>query len=239
MWSQFHQIRCDDVFKEKWKSFLLSSKLIHSPIFYQAITTRVLDFILKDSCPIYSEPPSDTSNSEDVPPLTYEEENTIRYIGGYIIRSLKKKKEDDEDVIVALNDLVDDKCDEEAEESEEWLGMIDRGGLIYINNATFQFLKSIEYTLRMDTMNIEKAHTMDDACRSKMRKAVESDDDVQFNWMLVAVDMDDEIEEKVFDLIVDKWITIRGFSFANSMLEMYKRQAKQGTQKSKRLRHDV
>ena len=240
LWSRFHQLRCSDQFNQKWKSFLLSSKLEHSNIFCQSVTSRIFDHILKDSFPIYSELPfdSDNNNVQQQAQLTYEEENAIRYVGGYIIRNLKKKKRKDDNIGIALNDLVDNECSEEPEESEEWIGSIDRGGLIYINNNTFQLLCSIEYCLRGE-MNIGNVHNLDDNFKQRMKSAIDSDEDVQFNWTLVSVEMDDEVADKILDLIVDMWITIRGFSFASSVMEMYKIEKKQGTQKSRRLRHNV
>ncbi len=236
LWSKIHQLRCSDDFHQNWKSFLLASKLNYSTLFYQTVTTRFLDFILKDSFPIYSEPPSESAN--EPPQFTYEEKCAIRYVGGSIVRQLKKDMQKDDDVIVALMDLVDEDCEEEPEESEEWIGIIDRGGLIYINNATYNLLCSMEYALRRE-LNIHNAHKMDDSNRAKLKELVESDDEVQFNWTMASVDMDDDIAENIIGLIIKKWITIRGFSFASSVLEMYKLAVKQGTQKSKRLRHNV
>lgn len=51
--------------------------------------------------------------------------------------------------------------------------------------------------------------------------------------------IDEEIRDKILAKIVEKWMTIRGFSFANSIMEMYKSETKKGTKKSKGLRHRV
>ena len=232
LWSHFHHFRCSDGFKEKWKTFLSYSALTDSSIFYQTLTTRILDYIILDSFPIPTKTPFPDSSVNN---LTYEEENAIRYVGGYIIKTLKKQNCDTIDV--ALNDLVDEDGSGEADESREWVGSVDRGGLIYISDPAFA-LCSIEYALRRE-LNVQAAHTMDDNYRKKMKESIESDEDVQFNWTMVSVEMDDEVSEKFLDLIIDEWITIRGFSFASSVMEMYKMETKQGTQKAKRLRHDV
>ena len=49
-------------------------------------------------------------------------------------------------------------------------------------------------------------------------------------------DESDEDAQKFLEKIVQKWITIRGHSFANSIMEMYKQKQKKGTGKSKSLR---
>lgn len=233
IWSRFHQLRCSTAFQQKWKSFFLAVSLMHVPIFIQTVSSRIFDYLLKEKFPLSQ----CTTDEHYTPHLTYEEENAVRYVGGYVVRTLKKQVSRDEEVVVALNDLVE-SVDQEAEESEEWLGSIDRGGLIYITNSTFQCLCAIEYALRRH-MCLKHAHEFNTKNKEKMAKSVENDEDVQFHWTMVSVEMDDDISDKLLHLIIDKWITIRGFSFAMSIMEMYKLQEKQGTQKLKRLRHKV
>ena len=148
------------------------------------------------------------------------------------------EKSNDEDIKIALQDLIDEDCNEEPEVSEEWTGSMDRGGLLYINNQTYQFICAVEYVVRRE-MTVKKAHEMDEEFKTRVKKAIEDDDDVQFTWMLAAIEMSDTVAERIFNYIISKWITIRGFSFAESILEMYKISAKQGTEKSKRLRHNI
>lgn len=236
LWSLFHQLRSSTDFQCRWKSFMLSINLSYELIFCQTITTRILDFVLKDKLPI-SETLS-TADGIDVVCLTYEEENAVRYVGGYVVHKLAHLMQSNEEVSVALRDLIDESLDQEAEKSEEWVGTIDRGGLTYITNATFQCLCAIEYALRR-YMNIKHAHKFDEQMKDKLMKNIGDDEDVQFHWTIVSVEMDDAVSDTLLSLIINKWITIRGFSFANTILEMYKFQRKQGTQKSKRLRHNI
>ena len=58
-------------------------------------------------------------------------------------------------------------------------------------------------------------------CRSNVTTSVNRLSDVQSSNI-------PETSEKIFDLIVTKWITICGFSFADSIMEMYKITNKQG-----------
>ena len=66
-----------------------------------------------------------------------------------------------------------------------------------------------------------------------------TDDDVQFYWCLLSGNMDQESADKLLEMLINKWITIRGFSFAKSIMEMYKNETKKGTQKAKALRRKV
>ena len=56
---------------------------------YQHITDQVLELLLKSKLP-----KTDQSAQNDPVDLTFEEQNAVRYIGGYIIRSLHQKTKD-------------------------------------------------------------------------------------------------------------------------------------------------
>ena len=53
----------------------------------------------------------------------------------------KAKKEGNKFLDEAIDTLKGDE-NEEPDKSEEWTGSVDRGGLVYVNNATHQFLLS-------------------------------------------------------------------------------------------------
>ena len=84
-------------------------------------------------------------------------------------------------------------------------------------------------------LTVKNASNMDSSFHEHLKKCIIEDEDVAFYWCLIGY-ADDEFGEQCLDQIVDKWITIRGFSFAKSMLEMYKQGSKKGTEKSKSLR---
>lgn len=77
---------------------------------------------------------------------------------------------------------------------------------------------------------------MDNSFRSRLVSDLVDDSDVQFSWCIVGHEMDEECSTECLEMIVNKWITIRGFSFAKSMVELYKQECKKSTQKSKGLR---
>ena len=75
---------------------------------------------------------------------------------------------------------------------------------------------------------------MDDGYKSYLTRMVVHDDDDLFYWCMARFDQDDN--ERCLQFIVNKWITICGFSFASSIMEIYKQENKKGTGKSKSLR---
>lgn len=230
MWSKFHEFRSSKILQQKWER-LLEAKERDLSLFYQNITLQVFEALLKLHHPLEASQQQAALVSPAV--LTFEEENAIRYVGGYIVHKLKE--ECDEGVSLSLSDMEGD-MDVEAADSELWTACIDRGGLTYITDAAFRCFCEIEYCLRT-FMNTDEAHQLAD--RDEISASIACNEDVLFNWATVSVEMDDDVSDKLLELIIHKWITIRGFSFAKSILELYKLEIKKGIQKKKGLRSRV
>ena len=75
--------------------------------------------------------------------------------------------------------------------------------------------------------------------KSEIIKNICLDEDVLFFWTILGAAWSKEEEECLLPMIVELWITIRGFSFANSLMELYKQSSKKTVQKSKGLRKKV
>ena len=234
MWISFHQMRSLESFQHKWKVFLESNNMLNEPLFYQHITIQVFETLVKQQQQLKIDIAFEDEQAQPVEKLTYEEENALRYIGGYILRTLSTKNPS---LVDAINELKGADS-EPPEESEEWTGSIDRGGLIYTTSATHQLLSAIEYTLRK-YLNTGNAHLMDNKFRSTLTTTILEDDDVQFHFVIATASIDEEEAKQILEKAVSLYITIRGYSFASSVLEMYKQKEKKGTQKKKSLRQSI
>lgn len=83
--------------------------------------------------------------------LTDEEIQALCYTTGYIPRSLKKKKilkssrpPQQQGLLLCLDDLLSDGT-EEPTQPAEWITAVNRGGLLFVNNMTFELLNSMEH----------------------------------------------------------------------------------------------
>lgn len=229
VWSQFHALRSSSNFEHRWSQFLGDCNLQAERLFYQQVSLHIMTQLVVNATPA----PAVCCAQEEVVALTYEEENAVRYMGGYIIRALKKDNKKSTEILLQLKDLVNDDADTEPAESEEWICSIDRGGLIRISDDMYNVLTSIEYVTRT-FYNTSSAGRED--CREKVVGSIIDASEVQFYWSLASSQMDEESKELILEQIVSKWVTIRGFSFTRSILEQYKKEAKKTTQKAKPLR---
>ena len=53
-------------------------------------------------------------------------------------------------------------------------------------------------------------------------KALLKSDDLLFEWYLIAVEADDDISTLVLEKIVELYVTVCGFAFTKSCMEIYK-----------------
>ena len=87
MWTTYHNIRVSEEFVPLWQTFLQESGLCPTPIFYQTVTNKLFEKRIQFHCPIA---PTGPENQDDGT-LTYEEENSIWCVAGYVLRSTRKK----------------------------------------------------------------------------------------------------------------------------------------------------
>ena len=121
IWSNFHKIRSSQEYITKWRSYLLNINFTTKPIFYQHITLELFEQLL---CQKLQEQDKSTADRNII--ISYEEENAVRYMAGYVIRKLNKKH-------YSVDFLIEKDKDSIAEtKSTKWVNLIDRGGLIHV-----------------------------------------------------------------------------------------------------------
>ena len=215
--------------------FFKSHNLEDQPVFYQYFTDELFDNLLQKKLRAVLDTKVTSVETDDLdsPDLSFEEENGVRYIGGYVVKKLKEHP-DCSGFKPLLNEMIcTDVLDENSPPSVAWTNAIDRGGLVKITPEAYQLFLAIECCVRR-YLTVQKASRMDESYKSYLTNMVVNDDDVLFHWCIAGFQKDEN--ERCLHHIVNKWITIRGFSFASSLMEMYKQENKKGTGKSKSLR---
>ena len=112
--------------------------------------------------------------------------------------------------------------------------MVNRGGLVTIDDVMYQLLVSIELELRQH-FTVPNA-TINESLRDLAFREILQNEDVLFYWAVASVNWDSTEASELLKKIVEHYITVRGFSFASAFMEKYKQSIKKSTQKSKGLR---
>ena len=148
MWRVYHRLRTSATFCKDWCVFLRSS-IGHQghPAFFQYVSLAILKHLIKVEYPL---PPPDVAEHPDRP-LTFEEQNALRFVAGYVCRNIHNKLEtsllpEKQEMMMCIMGLVDDE--EGGDESELWLNAIDRGGLWHVNDSTYTLFAIAEEETR-------------------------------------------------------------------------------------------
>ena len=83
---------------------------------------------------------------------------------------------------------------------------------------------------------VQQAGKLGQGSRAEIEKKMLEDEEILFAWSIASVDKTSSI---LLKMIVELWLTIRGFSFAGAFIEQYKSATKKSLQRSKALRKKV
>jgi hypothetical protein len=236
MWEEYHKLRTNKIFREEWDKFLEASvgeKQL--PTLYQYVTHQIFKELIQNKYAI----PETGCSAKTLTPLTWEEENALRYVAGYVCRrvqeSLKRSTRPDKEKMVLF--MIHLSGDEDMEErgTETWTDSIDRGGLWHVNDITYTVFYHMEEEIRSH-LQVKLLDHMDDKTRENIAEAMLANEDILFQWSLLSTAIDDISGKVILQMLAKLYLTVRGFAFAASCLEMYKQRHKRKTQKSKGLR---
>lgn len=190
-----------------------------------------------------SEDTTAEATSRDIHQLTEEEQKVVRYMAGYVIVSLRRKLKHSshpqkEELILCLWNLCEDSnsSDTFLAYTKSWIDKLDHGGLFPVNDMTYSLFEVIEIELRK-YYSINQIKVLPPI--QEITILIIESEDVQFYWCLLSAELEDQNAQELLQKIIHLWITIRGFSFAKSVLEQYKQALSLHTSKKRALRKDI
>ena len=240
VWGHYHVLCTSSSYKELWNQILARSGNTPSPTFYQFVTHELFKELLKREFPVSS----DTTKDVEFQALTIEEENALRYVAGYICRKVRKNLESSkntrkDDMIFCLFDMSGDDGSSDSDDggggSEKWTNLIDRGGLWHVSNETYTLFCVMEEEL-CQHLTTDTVHKQQSGSKQKIIDIVLKNEDVLFQWSILTSTLDDNLSSTLLDIIVKEYVTLRGFAFGASCLELYKQKTKKTLQKKKGIR---
>ena len=111
----------------------------------------------------------------------------------------------------------------------------DRGGLWHVSDETYELFVAIETKIRQ----YYKAQQTSFPERKIIEDAILDNLKVQFCWSLLSLSFDNDIATELLKLIVQQYVNVRGFYFAISFVEMYKKDSNKLLQKGKGIRKEL
>ena len=172
--------------------------------------------------------------------FTSDDANALQYAAGYVPFALKKKLAHRPEFVKCLEQLeVKGEGDTYLAYTTEWIKSVNRGKLFKLSDDAFYFFCELERKVGAYLCDLFKSaseHTYVEKKKVVIANIVE-DTDIQFSWLLLCLDLDDdEMSKELLGLVVEMWITICGFSMASAWVEYYKQSKKTCTKKKQGLR---
>ena len=168
MYQKIYDLAVNNVFFKEWEEYLMFYGINdrHSNMLWQYIIDRYLLYLVKERKTIQCLPVNEIS-SEDLR-LTAVEENTPRYVSGYIPYSLRQKYLKLKEGVtsrVILSGIefwsVDPALSSKIffQYTEEWTNKTNRGGLINVTDEFYIFISHVEMPARnILNTNLMKKH---------------------------------------------------------------------------------
>ena len=200
LWKGFHSARLEEV-RSVWKGVFAGiegDKYTHDPLLWEYVNDILFEEHIKVKFHVEQE-------DVEVPELTSDDLNALRYAAGYVIcKLLKKYKEakckhpNKQDFVVCLTSMeVKEGSEGESylDFTKKWINAVNRGGLFRIDDGVFTFFYQIEVLVKIFLTKIFAEHSQYE--KGEIISEVVSDNDVQFHWSMLAIDLDEEVGEEV------------------------------------------
>ena len=120
----------------------------------------------------------------------------------------------------------------------KWIREIDRGGLWHVKDVVFMMFEAMEEEVRKH-LQIGRVSDMGKGYRDMVVEKISANNDVSFYWCILSTDICSNDADYVLNTLIEMWVTVRGFSFVNGWIELYKQNKKQNLQRSKSLRKKI
>ena len=231
---RFHRLR-QSILPNLWKELFTGLSMpLPCPMLLQSINRHLLNQRLLSVFSV-----AVTTNREQAPTtMMSDEENAIRYASGYVAMKLLKhyktgkgtKARQYVDCLSNMAVVGDDQS--YYAYTKEWTSKANRGGLFEVNDICFLFFRSVELRTQLCLPQLLSQQSTKEA----VMRSIEEDDDVQFHWGMLSVDIDEEYTQELLHELIEKWVRMRGFAMASSWLEDYKIASGNTVKKSKPLR---
>ena len=192
LWKKYFALRTSEKFTNQWKTFLSTAQCLCTPMLYQHLVDLFFKRMLNEEFDVTPE-----EQTVELRELTETEANIIRYVAGYICRHLQRKLEHEnhplkKDLILNLTSMVKFNLDDASGPCEDWLDLMDRGGLWHVRETVYSFFVSLEQEVQVQLKSPSFVKGTGEQKEKICRNIYESDD-IQFYWLIVSADF--EIED--------------------------------------------
>ena len=239
----FYQKRIKDL-NTLWNDFHVVLQLPQPDLIWTQTVNRLLfnEALVASIGEDASQQPKVPSTSLPSAELGTDEENTIRYMAGYVPFKLmtvyeRKDTQDDANVLDCLSAMAAlGPVDDFYAYTHEWTKSVNRGGLFEVSTTTFTFFRQLEILIRgmLSQYLLGGSVSKEDVCDHILH-----DEDLISKWNILSGHLSHDSARLLLTEIIDLWLTIRSHAFAKQIMEEHKQDKNILTKKSVALRKQM
>lgn len=243
MISKFHQFRIGDQVRSSWEALLAAIDVkcsgIVSNVLLQYCLRSTLDLIMKER----NKADLQNQSEQNSTPLSKQDHQKIHYIAGYIpfalIKQLSKKTSAyATQFLTVLKSWKYNDADAENFTAyvREWVKKQDRGYLFKPNWDLHLFFRTLEYAGRGHLHSSSIAKYKDSSLNTTLMDTFKSNKVVQDRWIVLLrkQELNSQASDKLFELVVSKWIKIRCNAYVKVYVDIRKRSDKNISKKGEK-----
>ena len=136
--------------------------------------------------------------------LSYEEKNALRYAAGYVPRNLLNKIKRSSKLSNVLELYLMELIEEDGavyDESQDWVTLLNRGGLNLVNTKTFMLMSAMELIVR----KILKSSSPTKNVKQELIREVSLDESVKSHWNTISAEWGEEESNGMALVLLDKY----------------------------------
>lgn len=252
IWIQYAEIRANKL-PVVWNAFLTSISRTHlgsEPLLTELINEQLMEGLMIDTFKVFEEPSVRQNTKAPVAVLSKDEENILRYASGYVIKKLHHKYVQQHgykaaaftECIARMQSGHEDNkpLSSFIEYTTQWTKAVNRGGLHEVKDDVYLLFREIEICMQLKLKDHLRSPITPDSGRAAIIDPVLHDDNVQFYWSILNVDIEnEEWSKELLTHIIELWLTMRGFSISMQWTEEYKHMMSMESKKKKGLRKEL
>ena len=243
MFLKFNKLCIDTDLHQEWEDYLESMAINNfSPqslvFLHQHVLNSVLQLSLKDR-----NAKLETVDVEKDVKLEKAEEQTLRYVAGYILFSLKKSIKNTRstegmfvvDILSCWGSKKEQDYSSFLEYTKHWVEKCNRGGLINCSDNFYVFIRNVENIARTVFNTSFMASYCGEDLRSVLLERFNESGLIQGGWdNLTRQFSNKQLTEKLKIKILTKWVNLRAHAFVDCWLQILRRKLSKSTDEKKK-----
>ena len=225
LWKNFYACLSSDDYKFHWAPLLDIAVVDNFDLLCFKLSDKLMEILVADNNLLNND--TMVTNDIDVSKMDEREQNAVKYVAGFIPFVLLKRYQGSiNESAKKYSTVLSSWCTRENDSKsfifkDKWINMVDRGGLVNVNDNCFLFFRAVEYCVK-GVFNVEYLKKYNgENLKSVILETVFKSTQVLNCWDVAVgeIEMTPEEKENLMKIVAQYWINIRGRAFIRAWVD--------------------